>query len=654
MNNNEILNNIYNDSERIEPTARLNPESIENSLKGVKRKSKKGVVGSCVTLGLACVCTGAIVLSQVANPAAASYDDIYKKVEVIKKENETTLLDKFSGILNGYSDDKYAYFDIEESFDSVQTNSATDSLTMGTADKHSTTNVQVEGVDEADVVKTDGKYIFSVSDNEIFIVDSNNGDPQLITSIEIEYTVNDIYIGANKLVVVAEANSNTEHYYEDVAYYTGLNIDTDTVLLIYNLTDIANPEKVSELTQSGNCISTRKIGDVVYLTTTYYVYDYESIKKEKPETYCPVYSENGTKECMPADSIITCGEIASIEYLTVASVDLNKPEEFADMCSVLGGGSDIYASHNNIYVTSYCQIDSQSGTEIIRLSIDGTEIEENGSLSVKGHILNQFSMDEHDGYFRIVTEFFPTFVTNDSASVDLNESSTTLYVYDKNLELVGQTDAVGQGEDVKSVRFDGDIAYFVTFIQTDPVFAVDLSDPTNPKVLSELKIPGFSEYLHVMSEDLLLGFGREADPMTGRSEGLKLSMFDISDKTNVTEKTTLVFTAAPTYSEAEHNHKAVYIDLENKIIGVPYTYYGNKGNSYMYAVFKYDEAKNEFVCLKEIEVGNSYYVDDSDSPDATSFSRGMRIGNYFHIVTENDIITFDYTDFNKISSLELK
>ena len=654
MNNNDILNNIYNESERIEPTARLNPESIESSLEGVKRKSHKGVVGSCVTLGVACICTGAIVISQVANPVATTYDDIYKKVEVIKKENEVSLIDKFGSMLNGVSDDKYIYYDAQESVDSFATNSATGTLTTGTSEGHSTTNVQVEGVDEADVVKTDGKYIYSVSGDEIFITDSNNGNPQLITSIEIEYIVNDIYIGANKLVVVANDYPEVMHTNDQYDFYTGLNIDGNTLLLIYDLTDIANPEKVSELTQSGDCISTRKIGNVVYLTTSYYVDDYDNIKKDKPETYCPVYCENGNEKCMPAESIVTCEEVDSIEYLTVASVDLNNPDNFADMCSVLGGGSDIYASLNNIYVTSYCQIDSQTATQIIRLSIDGTEIEENGTLYVDGNILNQFSMDEYNGYFRVVTEFTPTYIYDEYASVDTSDTVTTLYVYDNNLKLVGKTDSVGQGEEIKSVRFDGDIAYFVTFRQTDPLFTVDVSDPTNPKILSELKIPGFSEYLHVMSEDLLLGFGREADPETGRTDGLKLSMFDISDKTDVTEKTTFVFADDMAYSDAEYNHKAIYVDKENKIIAIPYTYYTNGNDVYLYGVFKYDEAKNEFVSLKELTLGSYDYTNPNASTSVISNTRGLRIGECFYIVTDNAIYTYNYSDFNEISSLELK
>ena len=652
MNNSDILNEIYNNTESIEPTARLNPESIENSLKGVKRKSHKGVVGSCVTLGVACVCTGAILISQMTSPAKTSYDDVYTVVEKVKKENEESLLDKFGNLMNGGFDEKYAYYDIGESVDGFASNSTTGAVEPGTGDDYSTTNVQVDGVDEADVVKTDGKYIYSVCDDEIFITDANNGKPELVTSIELDYTVDDIYISTDKLVAVAETLSDGDKH-NDEDYYIGRNKDINTTLIIYSLTDITKPEKVSDLTQSGYCISTRKIGDVVYLTTSYGIDDYENIKKDEPETYCPVYTANGDEKCVPAGSIVTCEDVDTIDYLTVASVDLNNPAEFADMCSVLGGGSDIYASLNNIYVSSYCQRDSQTATQIIRLSIDGTEIEENGTLYVDGTILNQFSMDEHNGYFRIVTEFTPTQIYEDYASVDLSDTMTTLYVYDENLDLVGKTDEVGKGEHVKSVRFDGDIAYFVTFRQTDPLFAVDLSEPSDPKILSELKIPGFSEYLHVMSEDLLLGFGREADPETGRTDGLKLSMFDISDKTNVTEKTTLVFTDDMAYSEAEHNHKAVYVDAENNIIGIPYNHYTNSGDTTMYAVFKYDEAKNEFVTLKELEVGNYDFMADSSSY-YTIFSRGIRIGEYFYVVSDNAIYAYNYSDFQEISSLELQ
>ena len=211
----------------------------------------------------------------------------------------------------------------------------------------------------------------------------------------------------------------------------------------------------------------------------------------------------------------------------------------------------------------------------------------------------------------------------------------------------GKTGDLAKGETVKSVRFDGDIAYFVTFRQTDPLFTVDLSDPSDPKVLSELKIPGFSEYLHVMSDDLLLGFGRDADEFTGFEEGMKLTMFDTSDKTNVYEKATIQFASESEYSEAEYNHKAVYVDEDEFTVGIPYWSMDNLDGIY-YSFFKFDVDSNEFVEIKTIAedtAADTYF-------DYGRFIRGMRIGDEFYLVTDDGVYAYEYQSFEKTGNLK--
>ena len=635
MNNNDILNTLHNSGEHYQPSDRLDPAFVENSLSGIKRKSNKALITSGVTLSVACLTVAAVFITQSFKND--SYGRIYKTIEAVKKENEPSLFGSLFDYMTGnYSTNEYVTLDAAEEF-------SYSSSSNKTGTEHSTTNVQVDGVDEADVVKTDGKYIYSINNEEIIISNPNDGKPEFVTSIETEYTISDLYIHQDKLIAIADN--------QEIIISTATDDSTEyidpygTTVIFYDISDINSPKEISTLSQSGECISTRKIGNVLYLSTIYNLNDLSKIEEETPETYCPYYITADKVRCVNADDITICDKVNSVDYVTISSIDLDNPNDFSDICSVLGGGEEIYASANNIYISSYQNIDNSYKTQILRFSIDKTEITSNGSLTVAGRILNQFSMDEYDGYFRVVTEKEGRIYTNSFT----NDSATTLYVFDSNLKQVGKTDNVAKGESVKSVRFDGDIAYFVTFRQTDPLFTIDLSNPESPEILSELKIPGFSQYLHILSDDLLFGFGRDADEQTGISEGLKLSMFDTSDKTNVTEKTSKIFTSDYEYSEAEYNHKAIYVDEENYIIGIPYRSYENS-NSVYYSLFKYDTTTNDFVQLmtaEEQSYNDNYFYYDS-------YTRGLKIGDNFYIVTSDSIYAYNYSGFEKTGSLNIK
>ena len=640
MNNNDILNVLHNNGDELELPENLTPSAIEDSLSGVKRKSNKGIVSACATLTAVCLTVGTVFSVQNFNRKTNPYDNVFAKVEAVKKANEPSLLEGLYSFVKG----EYAEYRAEIMEDSVYTSG---SLTLddgsGMSD-YTGTNIQVDGVDEADFVKTDGRYIYSVSDEIIYIINPNNGKPVLVSKIETSYDVDDLYIHENKLIAIAQGiDMSAEKATDDNATNSE---DYGTAVIMYDVSDAVSPELISILGQSGECVSTRKIDNVMYLVTNYYVSDLRRIAKNKPETYCPSYSTYDGVSCMPAENISICTNVDDVEYVTVASIDLNNPQEFADMKSVLGGGTDIYSSLENIYISSYSW-DNATKTEIFRFSLDETKIEENGCLVVDGSILNQFSMDEYNGYFRIVTQKTNEVDYGEYVAMNIDDRTTSLYVFDKDLKQIGKTGELAKGETVKSVRFDGDIAYFVTFRQTDPLFAVDLSTPSNPKVLSELKIPGFSEYLHVMSDDLLLGFGRDADEINGWEKGMKLSMFDTSDKTNVSEKATILFASENEYSEAEHNHKAVYVDEENFIIGIPYWSY-NELDEIGYAVFKYDVESNKFVELKTIEESTSVYK----YFDYGRYIRGMRIGDKFYIATDVGVCSYEYQSFEKTGEIE--
>lgn len=638
MNNNDILNALNTSGNGLELPESLNPSAVEDSLSTVKRKSNKGVVSACVTLGAVCLTVATVFLFQSFK--TSPYDDVYDKVVAVRKANRISLFDGVYEYFSSGAEYKDESSVMEDVGSSIYTSG---SLGSGMTD-YSDTNVQVDGVDEADFTKTDGRYIYSVSDESIYITNPNDGKPMLVSEIKTGYDINDLYIHENKIVAIADGIDKTDRKStaDSVSKIEGYG----TSVLVYDVSDVTSPELVSILGQTGDCVSTRKIDNVVYLVTNYGVNNLRKIVKDKPETYCPRYSTNDEVSCIPAENISICENVDRVEYVTVASIDLNNPQSFADMQSVLGGGENVYSSLENIYIASYSW-DSGTKTEILRFSVDGTTINENGSLMVDGSILNQFSMDEYNGCFRVVTEKTNEVDYGEYVSMSINDRTTSLYVFDDDLNQIGKTGDLAKGETVKSVRFDGDIAYFVTFRQTDPLFTVDLSDPSEPKVLSELKIPGFSEYLHVMSDDLLLGFGRDADEFTGFEEGMKLTMFDTSDKTNVYEKATIQFASESEYSEAEYNHKAVYVDEDEFIVGVPYWSLDNLDGIY-YSFFKFDVDSNEFVEIKTIAEDTSadtYF-------DYGRFIRGMRIGDEFYLVTDDGVYAYEYQSFEKTGNLK--
>ena len=205
---------------------------------------------------------------------------------------------------------------------------------------------------------------------------------------------------------------------------------------------------------------------------------------------------------------------------------------------------------------------------------------------------------------------------------------------------VGRLDNVAEGERVYSVRFMGDIGYFVTFRQTDPLFSVDLSNPKEPKLLGQLKIPGFSEYMYPYGDGLLLGFGMEADEKTGRTSYLKLSMFNTSNPADLTEQDKTVIDPF-TYSEALYNHKAMLVSVSKNLIGFPAN--DNNGNQ-GYFVYEYTGDGFAKKAALELKVDYKYAYEPN--------IRGMFIGDYFYIVNGTALWCFDLNDFAQLAVIK--
>lgn len=527
----------------------------------------------------------------------------------------------------------------------------------------STTNLQVEAVDEEDMVKTDGSYLYHLvrdykrgSNCAISIVKADGSQMKEVSKIEGLDSINGFYLQGDSLVCVEQLWVETKVPNEvgvlkRLAGYDGYYNYTRSVVRItfFDIKDRSHPKKVSSLTTDGYAASSRISGGYFYLISQYTPYG--TADPENPDSFMPIV--NGM--AMAAASVIIPENTDTDSYLVVASVSLKDPTKFADSKAILSGGNQYYVSTDHIYVadTQYREVDTVAvTTNLTVFSYKDGKITGQKSGTVRGEILDPFAMNEYNGYFRVVTtvdSYDVVEITDDLTGESLgyhyeNEKRTnSLYVLDGNLQVVGKIEGLAEEEQVYSARFMGDTGYFVTFKQIDPLFSVDLSDPHNPKILGELKISGFSEYLHFYDENLLLGIGREVDPDTLSSEGLKLSMFDISDPSNVKEIDKMVFEEI-NYTEAYYDYKAVLIDPAKNLFGFPCEAEVDDNYVRQYRTFSYDPEKGftQGICWTEDE-------------DSWTQARGAFIDKIFYILQDDGNITAYHLGNNqKVGALEIK
>lgn len=488
----------------------------------------------------------------------------------------------------------------------------------------SQTNLQELGVDEADIVKTDGKYLYILRQDCSFTIVSAEGTvlavmsaPKLDTGLSSP-TARELYLDGDTLNVVADGRK-TSLTEEDNTYYTTTGWETQ--LFTYDVTDRSQPVLEGRVSQEGSYKDSRKVGRYIYLFTAW--------SPELTDTYQnSAIAPRINDEEVPAGSIYMPEHLSWMDYLVISSLDTAQPDEVLDRKVLVSGASDFYVSPENIYITNQAYVDSTTLTEITKFHYAKGKITGVAAASVEGYLNNSFSLNEYQGTLRVVSTYY-----------DENwDEWNALYVLDENLNQLSSIRDLAKGETIRSARFFGDTGYFVTFRQTDPLFSVDLSDPSNPRVLGELKISGFSSYLHFYGENQLLGIGYEADEDTGIISGLKLSMFDISDPANVTETDRLVLPGI-TWCPAIGDYKAILADPEKNLIGF---FCDNR-----YFVYSYDEEKGF-----TRELIHDFYSDNL----AVEYDnmRGLYIGDVFYLAGDGFVISLDMkNDFKQETYLSL-
>ncbi|SMP53779.1 beta-propeller domain-containing protein [Anoxynatronum buryatiense] len=542
------------------------------------------------------------------------------------------LLDEFNKSMQVYGK-REMMVNMEESMDTgaapAEAPAASqDASRSGGAADFSTTNIQVAGVDEGDLVKTDGEYLYRINQDHIAILRVDPDHPMETAGripLDEHFQPQELYLDNNKLVVIGSSwviRPQNPILYDSVtpqesgssssSSRTSVEVDTapaeellpdtgrsmiyppdwwmpqTTTLKVY---DVSQPAKVSllrEIVVEGSLLSSRKVDEALYLVTNRH-FDYYWIMQERPgqaeDLLKPVYRdsalEKGALQTVSFDEIGYFPGAVEPNYITLMGLSLDRLTEPAEVEVFLGRGQNIYASRENLYVAMEkweapaeniwpmprMGWEDNTRTDVYRFALNQGRISHAATGHVPGRILNQFSMDEHQGHFRIAT------TTGNTWRTDEGTSKNHLYVLDVNLNRKGAIEDIAPTERIYSVRFMGERAYMVTFREIDPFYVIDLKDPAKPEILGYLKIPGYSDYLHPYDANHIIGFGKEVYDVKGNAipGGFKMAVFDVSDVTRPVEKFKLEIGDTGSDSPLLYDHKALLFSKERNLIAFPIT-----------------------------------------------------------------------------------
>ncbi|MBI5884941.1 beta-propeller domain-containing protein [archaeon] len=478
--------------------------------------------------------------------------------------------------------------------------SAASSADATASTDYSRTNVQVEGVDEADIVKTDGKYIYNVTGNMLAITDAFPVETAQIVSVT---DLNDLqplelFIKGDRLLLFGNAGAYSYGGYSRYYYYGGSKMTAR----LYDISDKSKPVVLKELAFDGSYLTSRLIGSNAYfVVNSYPVYEFldDIVYNEENRSIIPLMYVDGVPEKIAAvDEIGFIYPMPIESFVTIASLNLESMELKKE--TIAGNAENVFASLDNIYMASTAWLpeetpetadanesqgipvakelgkavvgiaypfDSEKEVTVInKFNLSDGTIGFVGQGIVPGRVLNQFSMDEFEGNFRIA-------ITEGRLSRSGSQTRNNLYVLGEDMNRIGSLEDLAPGESIYSARFMGKKAYLVTFKKVDPLFVIDLSEPAEPKVVGKLKIPGFSDYLHPIDETHLIGVGKETIESAYGDfawyQGMKLAVFDVSDVENPVEMHKVVIGDRGTDSYALRDHKAFLYDKEKELLVLP-------------------------------------------------------------------------------------
>ena len=586
---------------------------------------------------------------------------------------------------------------------------------------YSGTNIQVAGVDEPDIVKTDGTYLYVVSNNTIKIIYAYPAEnTSLLATITVNQTqsIQNIFISGTRLIIF------TQNTYYPILYATDLKMEgsftsssymppwynnPETNVIIYDVTDKTNPAQIKDIVIGGSFSDARLIGDYVYVITVQSSYN----NVDENQSPVPRILENNKAVDVPLSDIYYIDTPEKSTTLTnIVSINVhNDDEQIHAKIFLIGSTQTIYVSQNNIYITAsswyydytilkdlvdrllmpvlpdsiksqldtvqtldiedyqkqevtqwiiqkYAQsmpndekqsiiqevVKETERTIIHRISIDNGNITYENQGNVFGYINNQFSLSENNGYLYVSTTIQGSSLWYFFGSV---ETQNNVYVLDMELHIIGSVENIAPGEIIKATRFIGDKCYLVTYKQTDPFFVIDLSTPTDPIILGQVKIPGYSTYLHPYDDTHIIGIGKDGSQV-------KISLFDVSDMTNPVELANYSITDSEnswwTDSSALYEHKAFLFDLEKHLLVIPVgSYY--KQSAYVFSISVDNGISFRGNISHDLETQHedeSYYYGSGNSIQRTLF-----IENVLYTISTNMIKMNNLETLAELNSIVL-
>lgn len=518
--------------------------------------------------------------------------------------------------------------------------------------EYSKTNVQVEGVDEADIVKTNGELIFVASWDSVAIIKayppadmtvlSYVSTSDFFDSSTVRAYIQGIYIAGNELILILSCYdiypyNTTEPALTDYAHYYVYYQNGATVIAVIDVSDPVSPSLKQKFQVSGYPITTRMIGSTIYAISQFYI-----LKVNDAYPLPEIATDESSETVSPRDIYYDPNTTLPSSFLNILAVDVDGLR-YDSLSIIADYSSTIYMSESSLYLTfqkwkyywgSFAEPVEVSDssictTTIYKIEVDGLTMAVTARGDVKGYPLNQFALDEHDGYLRIAT-----------TDGWWDDRTNAVFVLDDSLAIVGSLEDIAPNESIYSARFVKDTLYLVTFRQIDPFFVIDLTDPANPRLLGELELPGFSTYLHPVDDEQILGIGIEKGCV-------KISMFDISDPTAPVEKFRYV-TEDNSYSEANWDHKAVLFDAKKELLVIPatemnFTYIDEYNYSYEYTqgAYVFKVSVDEGIELRGIIEHGSSYV-----------RRALYIGEYLYTISECFVKANLISDLSPVGALQ--
>jgi inhibitor of cysteine peptidase len=467
--------------------------------------------------------------------------------------------------------------------------------------EYSSTNIQVAGVDEADTVKNDGEYIYLVTGNDISILKAYPADQaQLVCTIAISnMTPAEIFVNGDRLAVLGTQSIISQLLINDTnIYFT----NTTTAALIYDISSRVYPKLLTTFTISGTYFTSRMIGEYVYVIASEPAFYNDQVLSNVTVDMVniPRLGVNGNTAQAPPSDIYYCNTSDNyFVFTTIAALNIQNTAETPTYKTLtLGGTSTIYVSPSNIYIT----FPDQDQTLIYRVHIDKSTINPEAKGEVPGSVLNQYSMDEYNDYFRIATTN-TTWITStinvtgtpivggqpvNSSGIWSDASGVgtffvviriapatehNVYVLDRDLTIVGRLENIAPDENLHSARFVDNRCYLVTFQKTDPLFVIDLTDPAQPAILGNLSIPGYSDYLYPYDENHLIGVGKETVEAEGGYfawyQGIKVALFDVSNVNNPIQIANYTIGDRGSDSPVLSDPKAFLFDKSKNLLVIP-------------------------------------------------------------------------------------